>query len=371
MEELQDALEDARYVNAINVDEGPRPITSWEFPTEETLQAWKKLKMREWEKSPDKNGEEKPFSFEWVLSSQLGLFLFSSFLKESCNEHMQINFIEDLLRLRRFHVSGRRRGFKIRKIHERYLRKNREAVTQTLPEVTHIDEKDLEYFPPETKLSDDDLKTLIQNHKGNANFNIGIWGPEFDRVVEMIGEKLNAVAVQNKSLRRTETHSKPESADTEAESSFSLIESTRIESMLDETALRGTIKNTESFKENDNPVIRKIPASRSSALSTLPKDIFDKIELIVLENIRAKHWSNFISETTEWVKLLNYSWYKDRKIVEEDFFLMRVLGRGGFGLVTGTHSDMVFNPRKKSKTKFVFSLQKGNDWKALRDESHE
>jgi len=176
MEELQDALEDARYVNAINVDEGPRPITAWEFPSEDILQAWKEKKMRDWEKSPEKNREAKPFSFEWVLRSQLGLFLFSSFLKESCNEYMQINFIEDLLRIRRFHVSGRRRGFKTRKIYERYLRRRSISsdisdpkVPLTLPEVTHIDEKDLEYFPPETKLSDEELETLLQNHKHDAN----------------------------------------------------------------------------------------------------------------------------------------------------------------------------------------------------------
>jgi hypothetical protein len=28
-------------------------------------------------------------------------------------------------------------------------------------------------------------------------------------------------------------------------------------------------------------------------------------------------------------------WHRDRKVADDDFFLMRVLGRGGFGLVTG------------------------------------
>ena len=89
---------------------------------------------------------------------------------------MQINFIEYVLRIRRFHVSGRRRSFRRRKIYERYLRRRSTSldlsdptVALTLPEVTHIDEKDLEYFPPETKLSDDELETLLQNHKHDAN----------------------------------------------------------------------------------------------------------------------------------------------------------------------------------------------------------
>ena len=33
MEELQDAIEDAQYVNAIsNVDDGPRPVLPWPRP---------------------------------------------------------------------------------------------------------------------------------------------------------------------------------------------------------------------------------------------------------------------------------------------------------------------------------------------------
>ena len=41
MEELQDAIEDAQYVNAIATQEdGPRPVLPWEKPTEEQLQEW-------------------------------------------------------------------------------------------------------------------------------------------------------------------------------------------------------------------------------------------------------------------------------------------------------------------------------------------
>ena len=41
MEELQDAIEDAQYVNAIATqEEGPRPVLAWEIPTEEQLSVW-------------------------------------------------------------------------------------------------------------------------------------------------------------------------------------------------------------------------------------------------------------------------------------------------------------------------------------------
>ena len=55
MEELQDAIEDAQYVNAIATqEEGPRPVLAWEIPTEEQLAAWE-TKINE---SKDENGAQ-------------------------------------------------------------------------------------------------------------------------------------------------------------------------------------------------------------------------------------------------------------------------------------------------------------------------
>jgi predicted RND superfamily exporter protein len=42
MEELHDALEDAQYVNAINIKEGPRPIKAWAEPTDRDLKKKRK-----------------------------------------------------------------------------------------------------------------------------------------------------------------------------------------------------------------------------------------------------------------------------------------------------------------------------------------
>jgi hypothetical protein len=70
------------------------------------------------------------------------------------------------------------------------------------------------------------------------------------------------------------------------------------------------------------------------ALSRVPKEIFAEIEMIILECIRLRHFDDF-KKSGEWPKFINYLWHRDKKISDEDFFLMRVLGRGGFGLVTG------------------------------------
>ena len=39
MEELQDAIEDAQYINAMN-DDSPRPTKQWTMPSEEELQSY-------------------------------------------------------------------------------------------------------------------------------------------------------------------------------------------------------------------------------------------------------------------------------------------------------------------------------------------
>lgn len=65
----------------------------------------------------------------------------------------------------------------------------------------------------------------------------------------------------------------------------------------------------------------------------LPENLFDEAEAIVAENLREAHWEGFRGSARH-VKLLNFLWYQDRTVVEDDFFVMRVLGRGGFGLVT-------------------------------------
>jgi hypothetical protein len=56
-----------------------------------------------------------------------------------------------------------------------------------------------------------------------------------------------------------------------------------------------------------------------------------------MESLRRDYWEKF-KESEEFARLKNFLWYQDRRVVPEDFFVMRVLGRGGFGLVTGMYS---------------------------------
>jgi hypothetical protein len=64
------------------------------------------------------------------------------------------------------------------------------------------------------------------------------------------------------------------------------------------------------------------------------ENIFLNAEQVVMESLKRDYWSGF-RESDLFVKFRNFMWYQDRRVVPEDFFTMRVLGRGGFGLVYG------------------------------------
>ena len=92
-----------------------------------------------------------------------------------------------------------------------------------------------------------------------------------------------------------------------------------------------------------NNLCEKIRSKRSSSVlnssseisSIVTIDMFDKAELVVLESLKNDYWSSFQS-SQQYKKFKNFLWYRDRKVEPDDFLTMRVLGRGGFGLVYGT-----------------------------------
>lgn len=109
------------------------------------------------------------------------------------------------------------------------------------------------------------------------------------------------------------------------------------------------------------------PFSRSAVVSgnvsksvTLPNDLFEKAEYVAMESLRRQYWDGFV-QSPYWIKLKNFLWYQDRRVLPEDFFVLRVLGRGGFGLVTGTLStkNLTFeNTRSRHVALFIFIREK-------------
>jgi len=333
MEELQDAIEDAQYVNAIaSVEDGPRPVLPWEIPTEEQLASWKQSKNKT-------GGSPAPFEFEWTLSHPLGFFLFSAYLKEECHDYVLINFMEEVARWKS--TQGRFRAEKTSFIASNYLLSPKMAVkVNTASAQTHATseestttagegeaapegaaepaEVDMPKFelPPKTEISEHDLcrdpvelsaeerKELSSKNSDPTKNCIAVGGEVLQTILSKL-DKLRSTPGYD-SLPAYSCHSK-NGGDSDGNSSS------------DE------IPSSDSSKERTRLL--------SLMSNDLPQNLFDCAEVIVAENVREKHWAGF--EGSEYyTKLLNFLWIQDKKVVEEDFFVMRVLGRGGFGLVT-------------------------------------
>mmetsp|Transcript_5796 Transcript_5796/g.7530 ORF Transcript_5796/g.7530 Transcript_5796/m.7530 type:complete len:666 (-) Transcript_5796:325-2322(-) len=312
MEELQDAIEDAQYVNAIAmVEEGPRPVLAWEIPSEEAVAEWRE-KVRK--RDDGENGPE-GLGFDWTVSHALGFFLFSAYLKEKCDDYVRINFVEEVARWR-INRSRSKKMEKARKLVTAYFmpRENDEKTGEpTLPPKTEIEEHDLERKLP--SLSEDEMKNLYDENfdLSTSKCCIGLDGPIRDAIVETI---FNVSNVESDSAPPSPIRNGSDNGDT------------------DKFTDEGSASNVaESSLTNDNKSSPRSSDSTRLPSLDLPNDFFDQAEAVVMESLRKQYWEGF-KESPEHTKLHNFFWYRDRKTVEDDFFVMRVLGRGGFGLVT-------------------------------------
>ena len=330
MEELQDAIEDAQYVNAIHaVEDGPRPVLPWEIPTEEQLAEWKANVL-----SKNSTGSPEPFGFEWTLSHALGLFLFSAYLKESLDEYAEINFIEEVIRWKQTH--GRFRAEITELIVTNYLSPLPKSTTAEVnvpsqqtsatsvsgPEnepSNHDAPKSKRNFPPKTEINEFDLALNplkfsaeeiqeLRSQNSDPSFSkncLGLDGQVLDNILKKVEKLKNAPGYNHLSSRQLKYN-------------------------------EGGDKVGEGAKESspESPAKQRSLRHISVICNDLPENLFDQAEAIIAENIREKYWLGFQGSEYH-SKLLNFLWFQDRKVVEEDFFVMRVLGRGGFGLVTG------------------------------------
>jgi hypothetical protein len=372
MEELQDAIEDAQYVNAIATQEdGPRPVLAWEIPTEEQINSWKEKVLRQ---------EPKAYSLEWTLQSAIGLFLFSAFLKETCNDHVRINFCEEVIRWRK--LRGGQRVEKTKRIIAAYLC---HSSSSSPPYKTEIDEYDLErihvYF--------DDLETLVRDNFDESfdeSF-VGLTGPVRDEILAKMDEVEQARARYKRERESRKEESPVPTVTGEKDTDIAgTADSTGIKTTNEGIERSGAMHdvNEESSSINRDNLSRDLSVSTLSSKFRLittkpdfgprfiPDDFFDEAEAIVMESLRKQYWETFL-ESEHYTKLMNFLWYQDRRVVPDDFFVMRVLGRGGFGLVTGTYEQPVsFDDELAFYTSSLYqSMQEGYVWKVVRHESYE
>lgn len=416
MEELQDAIEDAQYVNAIATqEEGPRPVLSWDIPTEEQLVEWEqrvRAKSRHHSRTggsssnskaaslPDSNSnsihnhshshkQPEPFSCDWYLTSAISLYLFSAYLKEECNDYLRINFIEEVLRWRK--LRGKHRVERAKKIVQVYLKElpvDDVTGTQVLPEKTQIDEYDLSRSDP-IKLEPAELQRLEDlSWDPNKTTNcLGLKGVVVEELLSTIRTvekampsgrrshptvKTDQAAMTSASASvsasvtgaeeqppKEQSSSNPAAAEEAAATAASITVANRASDLTTKSApVNANVSVTSAedaasvasgssappLSQQDLALrkqmekyssLRELTQSyRAKSDAFLPNSVFDKIDALVIESLRKEYWAGF-TQSEQFKKLRNFLWFQDRRVVPDDFFTMRVLGRGGFGSVIG------------------------------------
>ena len=99
--------------------------------------------------------------------------------------------------------------------------------------------------------------------------------------------------------------------------------------------LNANITSTRNININDNDDGADL--TESSNGNELHREVFDTSECLVMESLTRDYWVSFL-ESPKYRRLLDFLWFRDRRVEPDDFFEMRRLGRGGFGLVTGKRS---------------------------------
>lgn len=412
MEELQDAIEDAQYVNAISTQEdGPRPVIPWELPDEEQLAKWEEEEKKRILDNPKYKYDA--FEFDWALSSPIGLFLFSSFVKTCKDDYVRMNFIEDICRFRKFR-GGNEKYSAATKIFKTYLRTpeyEKETGELIKPKRVEIDEYDLERIAPSLGITKEELeilyslnlekkKVVVTNDTENATTTEGNGGNQPEGQGDAASKKEDAeekMNVENSESTNEEVGEKPKChvgvngpilgeifqemracerrhlKSTERSESLSTIqgnpsrrnkETKELEDGTKGTTEEGTaatsatttpenemlsnngaetkksvsdsaliVKQTLDLDPHTTSLRKLTLRFKSPTNSTIPTNLFDKIDILVVESLRRDYWDDF-RQSEQYKKIKNFLWYEDRAVEPDDFFVMRVLGRGGFGLVT-------------------------------------
>jgi beta-adrenergic-receptor kinase len=366
MEELQDAIEDAQYVTAIAAQEdGPRPVLPWNLPNAEQLGAWQRTVRK-------RDGPE-AFSIEWTMSSRIGFFLFSSFVKQRRNDYTRMNFCEQVVRFKA--MQGRPRLEQARHIVADFLSPRCDDPEKPgflrEPPRTEINEYSLER--EKTKVGASRLSELIEAYLDYpicSETCIGVKGSVRKQIytelveLERTERNLTLPASLPTTLIVPETSKvllgnggDDQHSEITADYSANNVEKSKL--TVSNLSGEGGPTNNDIVKSNESATqslatrqsktdsIISLASSasdissmrdlthrfRSNSQKNISRHMFDEADAIVMESLKRDYWDQFVA-SEEFLKLQNFLWYQDRRVMPEDFFVMRVLGRGGFGLVT-------------------------------------
>lgn len=328
MEELADAIEDAQYVNAIaSQDEGPRPVIRWETPDTDELERWEASL-----KATAATSSARPLNFEWTCQNPIGYFLFSSFVKDRAateeNDFPRMNFCEEVLRYRAI-KSKQGRLEKLGSIAKDFLgfQSQSKTFTETTAESTG-DEQTTQYYqwilPPRTEIDetnlcrspdmagvDDETLRAFCDFPIKSESCIGLKGQVRQDILKVVEEGAALLRWKSKEV---------------------LVEEYRRHKAQSQRFSPNQTQSTLPRSESTSTLITSQTSSHPDAMTSF---LLDKAEAVIMESLKRTHWDKFV-QSPEWLRCRQLLWYQDRPVIADDFFIMRVLGRGGFGLVNGT-----------------------------------
>jgi len=95
------------------------------------------------------------------------------------------------------------------------------------------------------------------------------------------------------------------------------------------------LRRGQTDPDEMNHVRHSMQGGGSTAPSTTLFSIVQKVQAIIYESLKRDYAEAFKANSKQYNRMRNFFWYQDRRVVYDDFYVMRVLGRGGFGLVSG------------------------------------
>jgi beta-adrenergic-receptor kinase len=167
MEELQDAIEDAQYVNAMT-DEGPKPSKEWPYPDKQTLTDWKASKSGTF------------FELETLCEQSMPLYMLSRYVKEETTHSAEMLFVEDCCRYRRLYGNVARGS-------------QCNAMIEAFGGSTEVQNIDMLESNLERKIhgsyTDADLEKMTADTIGKGTGPLALGGPLWDEAVAGHGSK--------------------------------------------------------------------------------------------------------------------------------------------------------------------------------------
>lgn len=363
MDDLYDAIETATLENEFHC--GLRPVIPWKTPTEEEMDSWlveKNSKAAEDEPSAVTGGKYGILhDLSWLVSQEIGLYLFAQFVKETAQDYLRMNFLEEVYRFRNSFSSQTLKLLaslsqhdNTKPINRQGLRKAKQIVKLFLLPAPTDPQTGEKIHPSPTVIDETDLKRTVKND-GNGNNKL-ITKEQVAVALEQHFDfptcSESAIGLQGRcrldAIKQVQAWEDAYRKRRNAVLHTSLsVRGAGKDGQLNKLKLSMLDDDNHGFpgedeepprRQSSRPPVNEYAVPSIAALESVT--LFDEAEAIVFASVERDYAKGFF-DSSYYRKLLNFLWFQDRRVVQEDFFTMRVLGRGGFGLVKGEFQNLL------------------------------